>query len=257
MCPRIVISSPPLCDAPVPPQSQTMATFSMSIVNHANLVLVKIVSSISIFDLPNPMLKYLAAFVLLHVGSASVNIIFKPLAIHNFWTIASKGLVRWGGSLSGGRWQLAWHPKIASQPFSPWCPIRQEWGDAECRTLQRWRWHYNTRRSRNGWGWQPTGRSRQEFLWLRTDAQHLHRREVDRGIGQAFQLAYLLSSNKACLTRHLAWDMFHESVFWVPPVPQQSGGGIPIFPRKMFANSFLESRVFEEKNLGTHLSDKL
>ena len=26
MCPRIVISSPPLCDAPVPPQSQTMAT---------------------------------------------------------------------------------------------------------------------------------------------------------------------------------------------------------------------------------------
>ena len=191
------------------------------------------------------MLKYLAAFVLLHVGCASVNIIFKPLAIHNFWTIASKGLVRWGDSLSGGRWQLAWHPKIASQPFSPWCPIRQEWGDAECRTLQRWRWHYNTRRSRNGWGWQPTGRSRQEFLWLRTDAQHLHRREVDRGIGQAFQPAYLLSSNKACLTRHLAWDMFHESVFWVPPVPQQSGGGIPIFPRKMFANSFLESRVFE------------
>ena len=67
---------------------------SMSIVNHANLVLVKIVSSISIFDLPNPMLKYLAAFVLLHVGSASVNIIFKPLAIYNVWAIASKGLVR-------------------------------------------------------------------------------------------------------------------------------------------------------------------
>ena len=94
MCPGIVISSPLLCDAPVPPQSQTMATFSMSIVNHANLVLVKIVSSISIFDLPNPMLKYLAAFVLLHVGCASVNIIFKPLAIHNFWTIALKGLVK-------------------------------------------------------------------------------------------------------------------------------------------------------------------
>ena len=100
MCPGIVISSPLLCDAPVPPQSQTMATFSMSIVNHANFVLlrpsilVKIISSISIFDLPNPMLKYLAAFVLLHVGCASVNIIFKPLAIHNFWTIASKGLVR-------------------------------------------------------------------------------------------------------------------------------------------------------------------
>ena len=45
-------------------------------------------------------------------------------------------------------------------------PISQEWRDADGNggTLQRWRWHYNTRRSRNGWRWRPTGRSRQEFL---------------------------------------------------------------------------------------------
>ena len=59
------------------------------------------------------------------------------------------------------------HPKIADPTFFPPArPIRQEWRDADSNggTLQQWRWHYNTRWSRNGWGWRPTGRSRQEFL---------------------------------------------------------------------------------------------
>ena len=58
MCPRIVISSPPVVRCPSSSTESNHGNMSMSIFNHANFVLlrpsilVKIISSISIFDPP-------------------------------------------------------------------------------------------------------------------------------------------------------------------------------------------------------------